>query len=80
MTPSSRQMHDATTALRQIPLSTLIPLAFPGATGPHTGQGLAVVQWHLPDHTKINVKTTGQFDLWKIWSGDRAGRSGVGAN
>lgn len=79
-TPTSyRQIQDSTTALRQIPLATLIPIVFPGATGPHTGQGPGVAQWTLPDHTKINVKTTGQSDLWKIWSGDRAGQSGVGA-
>ncbi|MCY0886415.1 MAG: hypothetical protein OWV35_11165, partial [Firmicutes bacterium] len=74
-----RQLQATTAALRQIPLATVIPLAFPGATGPTPGQGPDVVQWRLPDGSKVNVKMTNQSDLYRVWSGPYAGRAGTGA-
>lgn len=80
MTVSSyRQIQESTAALRQIPLATVIPIAFPGARGPQPGQGAGVVQWTLPEGTKVNVKTTSQSDLFKVWAGARAGQAGAGA-
>ncbi len=76
---SFRHVQETTAALRQIPLATVIPMAFPDAKGPMRGQGRDVVQWELADGTKINVKTTGQSDLYRIWSGPQAGRAGTGA-
>ncbi len=76
---SFRHVQETTAALRQIPLATVIPLAFPTAAGPTPGQGPGVVQWQLPDGSKVNVKTTAQSDLYRVWSGPQAGRAGAGA-
>jgi hypothetical protein len=76
---SFRDIQENTAALRQIPLATVIPIAFPTAAGPTPGQGRDVVQWQLPDGSKVNVKTTGQSDLYRVWSGPQAGRAGTGA-
>ena len=76
---SFRRVQETTAALRQIPLATVIPMAFPDAKGPMRGQGRDVVQWELADGTKINVKTTGQSDLYRVWSGPHTGRAGTGA-
>ena len=76
---SYRHIQESTAALRQIPLATIIPIAFPGTTGPSPGQGPGVVQWQLPDGSKINVKATPQSDLYRVWSGPQAGRAGTGA-
>lgn len=76
---SYRHIQENTAALRQIPLATVIPIAFPGAAGPTPGQGRGVVQWQLPDGSKVNVKTTPQSDLYRVWSGPQAGRAGTGA-
>lgn len=76
---SFRHVQENTAALRQIPLATVIPMAFPDAQGPLRGQGPGVVQWALADGSKINVKTTAQSDLYRVWSGPHAGRAGTGA-
>lgn len=76
---SYRRVQENTAALRQIPLATVIRTAFPGATGPTPGQGRDVVQWQLPDGSKVNVKTTPQSDLYRVWSGPHAGCAGTGA-
>ncbi len=74
-----RHIQETTAALRQIPLATIIPIAFPDAQGPLRGQGPDVVQWTLADGSKVNVKTTGQSDLYRVWSGPQTGRAGTGA-
>ncbi len=73
------QIQDTTAALRQIPLATVLAVAFPEAQGPTPGQGRGVVQWQLPEGSKINVKSTTQSDLYRVWSGPYAGRAGTGA-
>ncbi len=73
------QTQDTTAALRQIPLATVLAVAFPEAQGPTPGQGRGVVQWQLPDGSKVNVKSTPQSDLYRVWSGPYAGRAGTGA-